>query len=112
METDGVLGMTRWLGCSLEALSPTNRRLGGPDCQLGVDRVGVIRMDTRSLHGAVDDLRQARAMSWESLADHLGVAASQLTRLSKGGRIEVRLLLTILDWLGRSSESFAHITDR
>ena len=49
-------------------------------------------------------------MSWQALANDLNVGASQLTNLSRGGRVEVRFLLTLSSWLGCSAESHAHIT--
>ena len=111
METDGVLGMVRWVGCPIEAFSETNRHLAGTQTELGAGVGGVLRLNTGSLHRAVDDERRSRGMSWRSLADHLNVGASQLTHLSKGGRVGVHFLLTLLSWLGRNAESYTHITD-
>ncbi|MBT3269086.1 hypothetical protein HN371_18205 [Candidatus Poribacteria bacterium] len=112
METDSGLCVARWLGRSLESFSHTNRHLAAVDMSVGGRLVGVLRLDTRALHSAVDDKRRSRSESWSGLADELGVGRSQLTRLSAGGRIEVRLLLTILEWLGRDAESFTRIADR
>ena len=112
MEADGALGMAWWLGSSLEAFSQTNRDFAGAEMQVDAAEAGMLRLDTRALYRAVDDLRCSRALPWQSLASELGVAVSQLTRLSKGGRVGVRLLLTVTAWLGRSAESFARVTDR
>ena len=112
METDGILCMTRWLGRPPEAFSQTNHHLAGTEMLLASGVAGVVRLDTRALHRAVDELRRSQALSWQALATELRATSSQLTRLSKGGRIGIRLLLTVLAWLGRSAESFAHITDR
>ena len=64
------------------------------------------RFDPQALYAALDNQRQARAMSWRQVASEIGVSASTLTRTRQGGRMEVDGMLAMVRWLGRSAESF------
>jgi len=102
METDGVVAMVRWLGYPLEAFSETNYHL----MPLEMKPPGPGRLDTRALHDAINVRRQKLGMTWQALAEELGVAAGQLTYLAKGGRIAVGMLMAILLWLEMPSGEF------
>src|SRR5215471_4182669 len=66
IELDGVMGMARWLGRTVESFAGVDG---------GVPQVGVktssgryIRFDTTALYAAVDSERQKRGLTWEQVA--------------------------------------------
>jgi hypothetical protein len=108
IELDGVMGMARWLGRTVESFA------GGDG---GAPRIGVhtksgryIRFDTTALFAAVDSERQKRGLTWEQVATEVWPrgpwGASQLKGLSRGGRADVYGALAICTWLDRTIQSF------
>jgi hypothetical protein len=103
METDGMLAMVRWLGCVPEkfirgtepqsiarATSATAQFLDGH------------RFNTKMLYRTLDAQRQSRKMTWSAIAQEIGpgVSVPMLTRLAKGGRIGVDLMVSVTEWPG------------
>lgn len=68
------------------------------------------RFDAAALYVAMNRQRQNRAMSWQGVADEIGVSAATLRRTQKGGRLEVDGMLAMVGWLGEPVESFVRET--
>jgi len=103
METDGILAMARWLGRPLEDFI-----LGAEKVARESRKVAQYRFNCKALYAALDAQRLARGLSWTETATQIGgVSAQMLTRLAKGGRIEVRVMIRAVGWLGRTVESFS-----
>jgi hypothetical protein len=108
LEADGVLQLLLWLGSSPEQFvagavgADADRwRLARPEPRF------ILRVDTRAMHAALDRVRRERAMSWQRLADELGVAsAAWLTGLARGGRTTIHLLTIVAGWLGVPCATF------
>jgi hypothetical protein len=115
IELDGVMGMTRWLGRTVESFAG---RDGGPAPEFGVlTKSGrYIRFDTTLLFAAVDAERQRRGMTWEQVAAEVWPngpwGAKRLKGLANGGRGEVYGALAICGWLGRTIQSFTRQTPK
>jgi len=62
--------------------------------------------DVTALHAAIDARRRYRGLTWRQVAGELGIAASTLTRMARGGRTEADGVVTMLDWLGLPAETF------
>ena len=113
IELDGVLGMTRWLGRTVESFAGGD---GGPPLQHGVlARPGrYIRFDTAALYAAVDAERQRLGMTWEQVASEVWPSGpwgpNQLKNMAKGGRSDVYNALAICGWLNRTIQEFTHVT--
>jgi hypothetical protein len=113
IELDGVMGMTRWLGRTVENFAG---RDGGPAPEFGVlTKTGsYIRFDTTLLYVAVDAERQRRGITWEQVAAAVWPngqwGAKQLKGLANGGRGNVYAALAIWAWLGRTIQSFTRRT--
>jgi hypothetical protein len=109
IELDGVLGMTRWLGRSIESFAGGD---GGPVRKHGVlTKSGLYtRFSTAALYEAVDTERQKQGMTWEQVAAEVWPAGpwgpAQLKHLAKGGRADVYKALAICGWLNKTIESF------
>jgi transcriptional regulator with XRE-family HTH domain len=58
------------------------------------------RLDVATLHSALDFVRAHRRISWKTVADETGLAASTLTRLGQGHAPDADGLCALLDWLG------------
>jgi hypothetical protein len=105
METDGMLAMVRWLGCAPERFIRSSDGLPVPEPPPATD---FGRLDTKALHAALDRQRHVRGLSWQQLAEELGpgINAAMLTRLEKGGRISVHLLVTATGRLRQNVNNF------
>ncbi len=66
----------------------------------------MIRFDAKALYHALDAQRRSRGMSWQQLADEIGVSASTIRRTRQGGRMEVDGMLAMVGWLGAPVEKF------
>lgn len=102
METDGILAMVRWLGVPLEdfIVGPNPIAAPAPSPDSG-------RFNIQALHAALDARRRARGMTWREVGQEIGgLPAGMLTRLAKGGRINVRVMVPAVGWLGCTVESF------
>lgn len=64
------------------------------------------RFDARALWTAIDEQRRARELTWAQVAREVGVAASTLTRLREGGRLEVDGMIAMVSWLDVPVERF------
>jgi hypothetical protein len=115
IELDGVLGLTRWLGRTVESFAGGD---GGPPPNPADFRASppFSRFDTRALYAALDAQRQSRGLTWEQVAREIWPAgpwsADQLKNLAKGRRGEVRSALAIVEWLGANIASFTKLTMR
>lgn len=64
------------------------------------------RFDTKALYAALETERLARGLSWQQVAEAIGVSASTMTRTRAGGRLEVDGMLAMVTWLGLPVEYF------
>lgn len=109
IEVDGVIGLTRWLGRTVESFAGGD---GGPAPQpRSVASTGrFVRFDTAALYVAMDAERQRRGMTWDQAAAEIWPSgpwgAKQLAGLARGGRSDVGSALAICGWLGRTIQSF------
>lgn len=109
-EGDGVLGMLRWLNRTPESFMPNYDSANADRAHLpDVPAGGVLRFDTKKLYGVVNARRQERELTWQDAARQIGVAASSLQHLSKGGRTSFPQVMRILQWLGRPAADFTRI---
>jgi hypothetical protein len=103
METDGVLAMVRWLGCPLESFIP-----GAEEIAVSNPQAAPFRFSSKALYAALDAERRARRLSWGEVGQTIGgFPAGMLTRLANGGRIDVRVMVPAVGWLGRTIASFS-----
>jgi len=112
IELDGVMGMTRWLGRTVESFAGGD---GGPSKSGVLTKSGrYTRFDTKALYAAVDEERQRRGMTWQQVALEVWPSGpwgpNQLKRLANGGRADVYSALAICGWLNRTILSFTHET--
>ena len=106
METDGILAMVRWVERVPEDFIPgaTLAPPGGP--------LGPGRFHCQALFEALDAHRRSRGLTWPDLAQEIGnVSVPMLTRLAKGGRVEVNLMAALAGYLGRPVQSFTRRVD-
>jgi hypothetical protein len=112
MEGDGVLQMLRWLNRTPESFVPGHEQ--AMDAGAGFPDVAphqVLRFDTKKLYAALDARRGERGMTWRQVAAEIGVGASTLTRLAKGGRAAFPGVMRIVTWLGRPAADFTRASD-
>jgi hypothetical protein len=103
METDGILAMVRWLECPLEDFVR-----GIASDSIGVPSIPSGRFNNKALYAALDARRRERGLTWAEAAREIGgLPPSMLTRLAKGGRIGVDVMLLAVGWLGCSVDRFA-----
>ena len=112
IELDGVMGMTRWLGRTVESFAGGD---GGPPKSGVLTKSGrYTRFDTTALYAAVDEQRQRRSLTWEQIALEVWPTGpwglNQLKRLADGGRADVYSALAICGWLNRTILSFTRET--
>ena len=109
METDGMLAMVRWLGCNPEEFirgaesqsvtqtpSETAKFLAGH------------RFNSKTLYQALDAQRRSRKITWREVAQEIGdnISPPMLTRLARGGRIGVQVMVSAVGWLDTTVEVF------
>jgi transcriptional regulator with XRE-family HTH domain len=63
-------------------------------------------LDQEALYLALDAQRRSRGLSWQAVADTIGVSASTIARVRQGGMLEADGVLAMVRWLGRTPESF------
>lgn len=112
-EGDGVLQMVRWLGRTPESFVPghaesESRRPRVPQVPTGY----IVRFDTKKIHAALEVRRIERGMTWTQLAKEIGVGASSLTHLAKGGRTAFPQIMRILRWLDATVAEFTRASAR
>ena len=112
-EGDGVLQILVWLDRTPESFVP-----GIEDAQAARYRLRVVesnrilRFDTKAMHAALDQKRQATGATWKAMAAAIGVgSASPLTNLARGGRTGICNAVRISCWLGRPTADFTRVSD-
>ncbi len=65
-----------------------------------------VKLNVEALYAALDQERQARELSWRSLAKEAKVSPSSLSRMAQGNRPDVDTFGALLAWLGRPAEDF------
>lgn len=63
------------------------------------------RFDTIALHAALDRARQERSLTWDEVANELGVSREVISRFTKGGRTNANLMVAAADWAGEPVEA-------
>ena len=109
METGGMLAMVRWLGCVPEKFIRGSESPSFAQTTTATERfLAGYRFNTRILYQALDAERRSRRMSWSDIAQEIGndIAPAMLTRLAKGGRVGVDVMVSAVGWLGMTVESF------
>ena len=69
------------------------------------------KIDVSALHAALDAERQARDLSWRSLAKEIGVSPSLLSRIGNDLRPDADGFATLVRWLNMPAETFMVDTD-
>ncbi len=104
-----MLAMVRWLGCipekfirGSESQSVTQTPSETPRFLTGH------RFNTKTLYRALNAQRCSRKMTWLAVAQEIGddISPPMLTRLAKGGRIGVHVMVSAVGWLGANIEVF------
>ena len=67
-------------------------------------------VDVEALYAALDSKRQAKSLSWRSLASKLEITPSTFTRMAQGLKPDVDTFATLLRWLGMPQEEFLRPT--
>lgn len=65
-----------------------------------------LKIDTRSLHDALDHVRTDREISWRQLSKEIGVSPSLLSRLRNGYNPDAEGFMTLVQWLNVPAERF------
>jgi hypothetical protein len=115
-EGDGVLQMLRWLERTPESFVADRDGLDG----LSAERFAlpqppadqILRFDTRKLFAAINARRIESGKTWDRVASDIGVSASSLTHLSKGGRTGFPHVVRVTRWLGLPVADFTHVCSR
>jgi len=113
IELDGVIGLCRWLGRTVESFAGGDGGL--PPRPASYAETGrALRFDTRALYAAVSEERERRGLTWDEVAAEIWPAgpwgANQLKGLARGGRADVYSALATCGWLGRTIQSFQRET--
>ena len=110
VEADGVLQMLLWLGRTPESFVPGDA-MGEPLKEPGPQKI--LRWNTKALYSAIEQKRNLLGLTWKEIAMQIkGTSASSLTRLRKGGRTSITIVMRIADWLGQPANAFTHETAR
>jgi hypothetical protein len=109
METDGMLAMVRCLGCTPEKFirGSESQSVTQTPAETAKFLAGH-RFNTKTLYQALDTQRRSRKMTWLEVAPEIGddISPPMLTRLAKGGRIGVHVMVLAVQWLGTTIETF------
>ncbi len=103
-----ALFLLRWLGRAPEDF------LTGPVIDVGDTRLpetgpgSRLRWDLNQLHGALNDQRQVRSLTWADLARTLGCTSNRLTNLRTARMADLDLAMRVTQWLGRPAAAFIH----
>ena len=114
IEADGALAMVRWLGRSVESFTALPDAPPLPQGDWATDG-GFVRIGAARVHQALEMARTTRGLTWDEVAraiTALGAptAAAGLTRLAKGGRMDVHQVVAICAWLGRPVAGFTRFS--
>ena len=108
-EADGILQMLLWLNRSPESFIPGHHDSAATTSQFPtVSSRQVLRFDTKKIYAALDAQRRERNMTWAQVGKELGLSASSLTYLAKGGRTGFPHVMRIVRWLRRPAADFTH----
>jgi len=106
-EADGVLQMLRWLGRAPESFVANHPSRDLETATLPeADAREVLRFDTRKLYEALNDRREALGLTWQQAESTIGVPASHMRGLSKGGRTAFPLVMRLTRWLMQPAAQF------
>ncbi len=112
VEGDGVLQMLRWLDRTPESFVPNHQQdLAAKERLPDVLPHQVLRFDTKKLYAALDEKRLAKNLTWLQAAMEIGVSASTLPHMSKGGRTSFPLVTRVTGWLGKPTADFTRASD-
>jgi transcriptional regulator with XRE-family HTH domain len=64
-----------------------------------------------AFYHALDGHRQAKQLTWKSVAEQAEVSASTLTRIAQGKRPDVDTLAALCKWSGLSADDFMRTHD-
>jgi hypothetical protein len=108
IEADAVVLILQWLQrrCGDFVVRPG----GGPVRWAGRSSLPPVpslyaRFDTIALHSALDRKRDARGLTWNEVADELGVSPGVIARFTKGGRTNANLMVAAAEWAGEPVEA-------
>jgi hypothetical protein len=109
IELDGVIGMARWLGRTVESFAGG---AGGaaPAAGSNAGKSRFPRFRTAALYTALNAERERRGLTWDQCAAEIWPSGpwgtDQLRNLAKGGRADVYSAVAICEWLGSTIQSF------
>jgi hypothetical protein len=102
-----ILQLLRWLDRPPEAFVRQAVPVSGSVALPKVPATQVLRVDTKSLHAALDRARIERGMTWREVAGQLAdTQVPMLTNLAKGPLIGFPQLTRITQWLGQPVANF------
>lgn len=64
------------------------------------------RLDVTALYAALDKEREARGLSWRTLAREVGISPSTLSRMANGQRPDVDAFAALTSWLSVPPETY------
>ncbi len=109
-EADGILQMLRWLNRSPESFMPHHPVHDEPAEKFPVVSAHqVLRFHTKKIYAALDAQRREQNLTWAQVGRELGLSASSLTHLAKGGRTSFPAVMRIVGWLGRPAAQFTRV---
>ena len=113
IELDGVIGMARWVGRTVESFSGGDG--GAPPAPISrATTHRFLRFNTAALYAALNGERERRGISWDQVAAEVWPSgpwgSKQLKGLARGGRADVYSAVAICEWLGQTIQSFQHET--
>jgi len=110
-EADGVLEMLRWLGRAPESFVPGHSSAELTSGSLPeADAREVLRFDTRKLYEALDGRRVTLRYTWQQMASMIGVPATHMRTLAKGGRTAFPDVMRLTAWLKLPAAQFVRVS--
>jgi DNA-binding XRE family transcriptional regulator len=64
------------------------------------------RFDANALYAALDEHRRYRGITWQQVAEEMGISPSTIMFMDSEVRLDVDEILAMVRWLGRHVESF------
>lgn len=111
---NGVLQMLIWLDRTPESFVAGHPQAGAPEAKLPhVGPARILRWDTETLYQAIESLRIKREMSWQDVANEIGVGwtPSTLKALRNRENAVFPSIMWVTRWLGQPVASFTHATE-
>jgi hypothetical protein len=109
-EGDGILQMLAWLGRPPESFVP-GMAWHSERAALRKPADKRLRFDTRAMYYALNAQRLTRQLSWEQVADEIGVSKGSLLFLAKGGRTGFPKVMRFVEWIGQPVAAFTRVSD-